>query len=88
MERRVGRSTTQANKPMERKVGRSERPVDKFVDPMYSRNSGNAPIPPSRSVPSAPEKTRPGTAKWEDTRTAKKAADSMSAKVLKSFGLK
>lgn len=56
---------------------------DKFVDPLYSRNSGHPPIPPSRIVPPTP-----GRAKWEDTRPAKKAADAMGAKVLKSFGLK
>jgi hypothetical protein len=61
---------------------------DKFVDPLYNRNAGFPPIPPSRSVPATPGRTRPGTAKWEDSRPAKKAANAMSAKVLKSFGLK
>ena len=46
--------------PMERKVGKLKAPADKFVDPLYSRNAGFAPIAPAStwSTETMPTRTR------------------------------
>ena len=54
---------------------KTSTPGDKFVDPLYSRNSGNPPIPSMPSVPATmPERTRgAGDANYTKTMKSKKS---------------
>ena len=43
------------------KINKTNKPKDDFVDPLYSRNSGNPPISPTSWKPTIPEpELRPG----------------------------